>query len=172
MAEIHFEWDPRKARSNLRKHGVSFDEATSAFYDEEALVLEDPEHSADEERFILLGLSSVLRLLVVVHCFRDPADTIRIISAPQGHSSGGGTLRVPAEIMKDEYDFSKARKNPYAKRLKQKVTIRLDAPTIEYFKTLSESTGIPYQTLINLYLRDCAASKRELSLDWHSAGAG
>jgi predicted DNA binding CopG/RHH family protein len=73
--------------------------------------------------------------------------------------------------MKDEYDFTKARKNPYAKRLKQKVTIRLDAPTIEYFKGLAEETGIPYQTLINLYLRDCAASKRELSLDWHPAGA-
>ncbi len=73
--------------------------------------------------------------------------------------------------MKDEYDFTKARKNPYAKRLKQKVTIRLDAPTIEYFKTLAEETGLPYQTLINLYLRDCAASKRELSMDWHPAGA-
>ena len=73
--------------------------------------------------------------------------------------------------MKDEYDFTKARKNPYAKGLKQKVTIRLDAPTIEYFKTLAEETGIPYQTLINLYLRDCAASKRELSMDWHPAGA-
>lgn len=74
--------------------------------------------------------------------------------------------------MKDEYDFSKARKNPYTKQLKQKVTIRLDAPTIDYFKALSESTGIPYQTLINLYLRDCAASKRQLSIDWHPAGAG
>lgn len=74
--------------------------------------------------------------------------------------------------MKDEYDFSKARKNPYAKRLKQKVTIRLDAPTIEYFKQLAEDSGIPYQTLINLYLRDCATSKRELSLYWHPASAG
>ena len=74
--------------------------------------------------------------------------------------------------MRDEYDFSNARKNPYAKRLKQKVTIRLDAPTIEYFKGLAEDTGIPYQTLINLYLRDCATSKRELSLDWQPAGKG
>ncbi len=72
--------------------------------------------------------------------------------------------------MRDEYDFSNARKNPYAKRLKQKVTIRLDAPTIEYFKGLAEDTGIPYQTLINLYLRDCASSKRELSLDWQPVG--
>jgi len=68
--------------------------------------------------------------------------------------------------MKTEYDFSKARKNPYAKRLKRRVTIRLDGPTVDYFKQLAEGTGIPYQTLINLYLRDCAESKRELSLEW------
>lgn len=68
--------------------------------------------------------------------------------------------------MRAEYDFSKAKKNPYAKRLKQRVTIRLDAPTVEYFKGLADETGIPYQTLINLYLRDCAESKKELSLDW------
>jgi predicted DNA binding CopG/RHH family protein len=73
--------------------------------------------------------------------------------------------------MKNEYNFSKAKKNPYAKRLKRKVTIRLDAPTVSYFKALAEETGIPYQTLINLYLRDCAESKRELNLEWHPAGA-
>ncbi len=72
--------------------------------------------------------------------------------------------------MKDEYDFSNAKKNPYAKRLKRKVTIRLDAPTVEYFKKLAEETGIPYQTLINLYLRDCVQSKRELSLEWSPVG--
>jgi hypothetical protein len=65
--------------------------------------------------------------------------------------------------MKAEYDFSKAKKNPYAKRLKRRVTIRLDGPTVDYFKQLAEETGIPYQTLINLYLRDCAESKRELT---------
>jgi predicted DNA binding CopG/RHH family protein len=68
--------------------------------------------------------------------------------------------------MRAEYDFSKAKRNPYAKRLKQRVTIRLDQPTVDYFKGLAEETGIPYQTLINLYLRDCAESKRELSLEW------
>ena len=68
--------------------------------------------------------------------------------------------------MRAEYDFSKARRNPYAKRLKERVTIRLDAPTVSYFKQLAEETGIPYQTLINLYLRDCAESKRQLSLAW------
>ncbi len=62
--------------------------------------------------------------------------------------------------MRREYDFSKGKKNPYARRLKRQVTIRLDEMTIEYFKDLAEDTGIPYQTLINLYLRDCAVSDR------------
>ncbi len=70
--------------------------------------------------------------------------------------------------MKDEYDFSKGKKNPYAKRLKKQITIRLDEPTIAYFKELAEETGVRYQTLINLYLRDCAASKRKLSMAWSS----
>ncbi len=68
--------------------------------------------------------------------------------------------------MRAEYDFSNAKKNPYAKRLKRRVTIRLDDQTVEYFKGLADETGIPYQTLINLYLRDCAESKRELELRW------
>ncbi|MBZ5640928.1 MAG: BrnA antitoxin family protein [Acidobacteriia bacterium] len=68
--------------------------------------------------------------------------------------------------MKKEYDFSKARRNPYAKMLKRQVTIRLDQATIAYFKTLAEDAGIPYQTLINLYLRDCASTRRRLALNW------
>ena len=68
--------------------------------------------------------------------------------------------------MKKHYDFSKARRNPYAKRLKRQVTIRLDQETIAYFKGLADDTGMPYQTLINLYLRDCAASGRKLSMLW------
>jgi len=73
------------------------------------------------------------------------------------------------EEMKKEYDFSKARRNPYARRLKRQVTIRLDEGTIGYFKDLAEETGIPYQTLINLYLRECAASRKRLSIDWKPA---
>ena len=68
--------------------------------------------------------------------------------------------------MRKEYDFTNARPNPYAKRLKRSVTIRLEAPTIEYFKGLAKETGIPYQTLINLYLRDCAMNHRKLNLRW------
>jgi predicted DNA binding CopG/RHH family protein len=70
--------------------------------------------------------------------------------------------------MKKEYDFSKGRRNPYAKRLKRQVTIRLDEPTITYFKEVSVETGIPYQTLINLYLRDCATSRKRLAMVWKS----
>ncbi len=68
--------------------------------------------------------------------------------------------------MGDEYDFSKARKNPYATRLKKSITIRLDEDSVGYFKAISEEIGIPYQTLINLYLRDCATSHRKLNLQW------
>ena len=71
--------------------------------------------------------------------------------------------------MRKEYDFSKAKRNPYASRLKRQITIRLDEPTIGYFKELAEETGIPYQTLINLYLRECAASRKKLSLKWRPA---
>ena len=73
--------------------------------------------------------------------------------------------------MKKEYDFSKARPNPYAKRLKRPVTIRLDEPTIAYFKELADETEVPYQTLINLYLRDCAASGRKLAMKWRPSRA-
>lgn len=68
--------------------------------------------------------------------------------------------------MRKEYDFSKARKNPYAAQLKRPVTIRLDASSIAYFKQVSDEVGIPYQSLINLYLRDCAAANRKLNLAW------
>jgi len=74
--------------------------------------------------------------------------------------------------MRKEYDFSQARKNPYAKRLKRAVTIRLDESTIAYFKRLAEETEIPYQTLINLYLRDCAASERRLAMQWRPKRPG
>ena len=74
--------------------------------------------------------------------------------------------------MKKEYDFSTARRNPYAKRLKRSVTIRLDEGTIAYFKRLAAESGIPYQTLINLYLRDCAARGRRLAMNWRPSKAG
>jgi uncharacterized protein (DUF4415 family) len=71
--------------------------------------------------------------------------------------------------MRKHYDFSKARKNPYARRLKKQVTLRLDAAALEYFKRLGTESGIGYQTLINMYLKDCAAQGKRLKLDWQPA---
>ena len=68
--------------------------------------------------------------------------------------------------MRKEYDFSAAKKNPYAAQLKKQITIRLDEESIAYFKSISQDVGIPYQSLINLYLRDCAASHRKLNINW------
>ena len=76
-----FEWDPRKDRSNRRKHGVSFKEAQSVFYDENARFMADPDHSEAEDRFLILGLSSKLRMLVVCHCYRATDTVVRLISA-------------------------------------------------------------------------------------------
>lgn len=81
MADLRFDWDVQKANANLRKHGVSFEEAKTAFYDEFAKLIDDPDHSGEEDRFILLGLSSVMRVLVVCHCYRGAGGVIRIISA-------------------------------------------------------------------------------------------
>jgi len=72
--------------------------------------------------------------------------------------------------MKDNYDFSKAKRNPYAKQLKKQITIRLDEDVLGYFRELSEETEIPYQTLINLYLRDCARTKKRPSMRWKKTG--
>jgi len=81
MSALHFEWDNEKAAANAKKHGISFEEAKSVFRDERAKLINDPDHSEDEDRFILLGLSETLRLLVVCHCYRDENHIIRIISA-------------------------------------------------------------------------------------------
>ena len=81
MGELRFEWDHEEAASNEAKHGVSFEEASTVFYDEAALLISDPDHSEDEDRFVLLGLSVVSRILVVCHCSRETDEVIRLISA-------------------------------------------------------------------------------------------
>ncbi len=87
MSELRFEWNPAKAAANLKKHGIGFDEARSAFADERAKLIADPQHSEDEDRFILLGLSTRLKLLVVCHCYRSEDNMIRIISARKASAS-------------------------------------------------------------------------------------
>jgi len=86
MIELRFEWDERKNSENKRKHGVSFEEAQTVFFDENAVLISDPDHSEAEDRFLLLGLSSTLRNLVVCHCYRRPGEMIRLISARKANS--------------------------------------------------------------------------------------
>jgi hypothetical protein len=86
MDTIRFEWDRRKCRENKRKHGVSFEEAQTVFWDENAIQYYDPDHSKDEDRFIMLGMSFLLRVLVVCHCYRAKDSVIRIISARKADS--------------------------------------------------------------------------------------
>ena len=81
MSGLRFEWDERKAAANAKQHGVNFDEARSVFVDERARLISDPDHSEDENRFVLLGLSSALRILLVCHCYRSEVGVVRIISA-------------------------------------------------------------------------------------------
>jgi uncharacterized DUF497 family protein len=81
MDELRFQWDDRKDEANRRKHGVSFEEARTAFHDENAIQFFDPDHSDDEDRFILLGMSFKLRVLVVCRCFQESETLVRIISA-------------------------------------------------------------------------------------------
>ncbi len=102
----------------------------------------------------------------------DRLSLLQRIGLSHSHNFGskGGSFRkaricaVPA--MKKHYDFTKSKPNPYVRSAKRQITIRLDVSTIDYFKDLSKSSGIPYQNLINLYLRDCAAEKKRLKLDW------
>jgi uncharacterized DUF497 family protein len=169
MAELEFTWSPAKAATNKRKHRVSFGEAQTVFYDDEALLLDDPDHSETEDRFVLLGLSASLRVLLVV---RRPRRQYQDHFRSQGHSRRAFGVRQTEEQMRKEYDFSKARKNPYAKRLKKSITIRLDEPTVQYFRHLAEEAQLPYQSLINLYLRDCAVSNRRPSLVWKESRKG
>jgi hypothetical protein len=81
MTDLRFEWDERKDLENRRKHGISFEEARSVFRDENALLIGDPDHSKEEDRFVLVGFSFLLRVLVVCHCYREAESVIRIISA-------------------------------------------------------------------------------------------
>ena len=90
MSALRFEWDPKKAAANLRKHKVSFEDAQTVFSDERALLIDDPDHSEEEDRFVLLGLSHSLRLLVVVHCYRADNNVVRIISARKADSDEQG----------------------------------------------------------------------------------
>jgi uncharacterized DUF497 family protein len=87
MKDLRFIWDPRRYRTNLKKHGIAFEEAQTAFLDENAKVYLDPDHSETEDRFVLLGISFQLRVLVVCHCYRESETVVRIISARKADRS-------------------------------------------------------------------------------------
>ena len=93
MSGLVFEWDERKNRANRKKHGVSFEEAQTVFLDEHALRFYDPDHSEDEDRFIMLGMSFKLRTLVVCHCFRSRDAVVRIVSARKANKSEAAAYR-------------------------------------------------------------------------------
>ena len=93
MSEIQFAWDESKSRENERKHGVSFDEAQTVFLDENAIRYYDPDHSEDEDRFIMLGMSLKLRVLVVCHCYRLDDKVIRIVSARKANKKEAAIYR-------------------------------------------------------------------------------
>lgn len=81
MENINFEWDENKNKTNQRKHGIDFEEAKTVFYDDDAILFDDPEHSIDEDRFLILGISKYENLCIVSHCYRSKDNIIRIISA-------------------------------------------------------------------------------------------
>jgi hypothetical protein len=87
VSDLRFEWDENKDRANRKRHGVSFQEAQTVFLDENARLIDDPDHSVDEARFLILGLSSALRVLIVCHCVRESGNVIRIISARKANRS-------------------------------------------------------------------------------------
>ncbi len=87
MDIIKFEWDENKNQINQRKHGISFDEAKTVFYDEYAILFDDPEHSVDEDRFLIIGMTQKERVCIVSHCYRGQESTIRIISARKATKS-------------------------------------------------------------------------------------
>jgi len=97
MDELNFSWDKNKDQINIQKHGISFEEAKTTFYDENAILFDDPDHSEDEDRFLILGVTKKERLCIVSHCYRDDGDVIRIISARKATKAETGIYNEYSE---------------------------------------------------------------------------
>ena len=167
METIKFEWDENKNEINKKKHGLSFEEAKEVFGDENAILFDDPDHSLDEDRFLIIGAIKSSKICIVSHCYRDNDNVIRLISAREATKNEKRFYEEGwQEKMREEYDIAKLnpRKNPYIKKTKTQITIKIDTDTIDYFKNQSDNYGIPYQTLINLYLSDCARERKEIKI--------
>src|SRR5438552_1470611 len=157
---LRFDWHEPKNTSNRDKARSVVEEAQSVFSDPHGRLFYDPEHSEREDRFILLGVSSAARTLVVVHCCRETIPWSGLFLPVR-------RLERRCASMRKEYDFSKLKelKNPYAKK-KKAVGINLSPEVVDYFKRLAEETGLPYQKLIDLYLLDCARKRKKLTMKW------
>jgi uncharacterized DUF497 family protein len=159
---MQFEWDPSKAQSNVRKHGVTLDEAATVFDDPYARIIDDPDHSVVEERFIILGMSMRARA-------RRLALHERLEWQGGSHHIGkkgnqkGSPRSIGGTSMRSEYDFSGSVENPYVRKPHSQVTMNLDDDVISYFKRQAADTGIPYQRLINLYLSQCVSEGKKLA---------
>lgn len=164
---LRFEWDENKNAINKKKHGLSFEVAREVFFDEAAIIFDDPDHSFGEERFLIIGRIKSSKICIVSHCYLESDEVIRLISAREAtkQENLSGRMVTP---MRDEYDIKSLnpRKNPYAKRLKQQITINIQPDTITYFKDMATETGIPYQTLIDLFLTYCKDKKLKPDLSW------
>ena len=169
METVKFEWDPNKNEINKKKHGLSFETAREVFYDEFAILFDDPDHSDEEDRFLIIGETKTEQICIVSHCYRDNENVVRIISARRATRAEQRTYLDGGDCMRDEYNIRELnpRKNPYASGLKKQITINIDGSTIDYFKSMAVTKGIPYQTLINLYLRDCADNHRKIQMSWN-----
>ncbi len=146
---------------------IRFEEAATAFADTEGIIFDDPDHSGQEDRFILIGMSVLANVLMVCHCTRENETVLRIISARKATKNEERQYDESGEDgekVRDEYDIKALhpRKNEYAKKLKQQITININTTTVDYFKTMSSETGIPYQVLINLYLDQCVKENKKL----------
>ncbi len=113
---MEFVWDESKAALNLEKHGVSFEDAATVFQDEDALRIFDPDHSEDEDRFLLLGTSATLRILVVCHCYRENETQIRIISARKATANEIGTYIRRKQPCETNTTSAKARRTRMSRR--------------------------------------------------------
>jgi uncharacterized DUF497 family protein/uncharacterized protein (DUF4415 family) len=154
---LDFEWDPEKAKTNVRTHGVRFEESKTVFDDPCAITIADDEADAFEQRFVSLGMGALGRILIVVYTYlgRQHPDNF----GPAGCGARARGIRG-GTTMKDSYDFSKGRRGRITKPApesgaKVKITIRLDQDIVDHFLARADETGgaVGYQTLINDALR-------------------
>ena len=162
---LTFAGDERKAAANLKKHGVSFDEARTVFFDEHARLIAEPRQFGRRRPVRhpwSVRANKAARCLPLL-----PGERLvhKDHHSAQGDTPGSARLREFYNMRK-EYDFSESKPNPYARKLKRQVTIRIDEDALEYFKSLATEMGMPYQGLINSYLRECARTHKRPSVKW------